>query len=58
MPHITLNTNEPGIRGLFRFRPETALPLNGLVEALLCGPGTLTRGERELIATHVSAWIA
>ena len=50
MPHIRLNTNEPGIRGLFRFRLEMALPLNGLVEALLCGPGTLTRGERELIA--------
>lgn len=54
MPHITLNTGEPGIRGLFRFRPETALPLNGLVEALLCAPGTLTRGERELIAAYVS----
>ncbi|WP_433040527.1 carboxymuconolactone decarboxylase family protein [Dactylosporangium sp. CS-033363] len=54
MPHIALNSNEPGIRGLFRYRPETALPLNGLVEALLCGPGTLTRGERELIAAFVS----
>lgn len=54
MPHITLNTDEPGIRGLFRFRPETALPLNGLVEALLRGPSTLTCGERELIAAYVS----
>ncbi|WP_326559794.1 carboxymuconolactone decarboxylase family protein [Micromonospora sp. NBC_01796] len=53
MPHLTLH--EPGIRGLFRFRPETALPLNGLVEVLLCGPGTLSRGERELIAAYVSA---
>ncbi|WP_254550198.1 hypothetical protein [Catellatospora tritici] len=42
MPHVTLPTDQPGIRGLFRFRPETAVPLNGLVEALLRGPSTLT----------------
>jgi uncharacterized peroxidase-related enzyme len=54
MAHITLNSDEPGIRGLFRFRPETARPLNELVEVLLCQPGTLTRGERELIASYVS----
>ncbi|WP_344056648.1 peroxidase-related enzyme [Microbispora corallina] len=53
-PHITLSSAEPGIRGLFRFRPETALPLNQLVDVLLCGESTLTRGERELIATYVS----
>jgi uncharacterized peroxidase-related enzyme len=55
MPHIALNPDEYGIRSLFRFRPETALPLNGLVEVLLCGPSTLTRGERELIAAYVSS---
>ncbi|MFF5208151.1 carboxymuconolactone decarboxylase family protein [Streptosporangium sp. NPDC000396] len=54
-PHITLDTDEPGIRGLFRYRPETALPLNELSEVLLCGESTLTRGERELIAAYVSA---
>jgi uncharacterized peroxidase-related enzyme len=54
MPHIPLNTDEPGIRGLFRFRPETARPLNELAEVLLCGPNSLTRGERELIASYVS----
>ena len=54
-PHITLNSDEPGIRGLFRFRPEAALPLNALSEVLLCGESTLTRGERELIAAYVSA---
>ncbi|WP_212828913.1 carboxymuconolactone decarboxylase family protein [Catellatospora sp. TT07R-123] len=54
MPHVTLPTDQPGIRGLFRFRPETAGPLNALVEVLLCGPSTLTRGERELIAAYVS----
>ncbi len=54
MPHITLNSDEPGIRGLLRFRPETARPLSELTEVLLRGPGTLTRGERELIAAYVS----
>ncbi len=36
------------------FRPETAKPLNELVEVLLRGPHTLSAGERELIATYVS----
>jgi uncharacterized peroxidase-related enzyme len=55
MPYITLNSDEPGIRGLLRFRPETGRPLSELAEVLLRGPGTLSRGERELIAAHVSA---
>ncbi|MBO0814544.1 MAG: peroxidase-related enzyme [Actinobacteria bacterium] len=55
MPHIALNSAEPGIRGLLRYRPETAGPLSELAEVLLRGPGTLTRGERELIAAYVSA---
>ncbi|MET8144905.1 peroxidase-related enzyme [Sphaerisporangium sp. NPDC005288] len=55
MPHITLTTDEPGIRGLFRFRPETAGPLNALVEVLLRAESTLTPGERELIAAYVSS---
>ncbi|MGE5137118.1 MAG: carboxymuconolactone decarboxylase family protein [Gemmatimonadota bacterium] len=55
MPHITLNSGEPGIRGLLRFRPETGRPLSELAEVLLRGPGTLPRGERELIAAYVSA---
>ena len=54
MPHITLNSAEPGIRGLLRFRPETGRPLSELAEVLLRGPSTLTRGERELIAAYVS----
>jgi uncharacterized peroxidase-related enzyme len=37
------------------YRPETAKPLNEIVEVLLCGPSTLTPGERELIATYVSS---
>lgn len=54
MPHIALRDDLPGIRGAMAFRPETAKPLNELVEVLLRGPGTLTPGERELIATYVS----
>ena len=37
------------------FRPETAKPLNELVDVLLRGPHTLSPGERELIATYVSS---
>ena len=55
MAHITLPEGFPGIRGPMMFRPETAKPLNELVDVLLCGPHTLSRGERELIATYVSA---
>jgi uncharacterized peroxidase-related enzyme len=55
MPHIALNSAEPGIRGLLRYRPETARPLSELTEVLLRGPSTLARGERELIAAYVSA---
>ncbi|HUN83208.1 MAG TPA: peroxidase-related enzyme [Terracidiphilus sp.] len=55
MPHIALPADLPGIRGAMAFRPETARPLNALVEVLLQGPSTLTRGERELIATFVSS---
>ena len=55
MAHINLPPDLPGIRGAMAFRPETARPLNALVEVLLTGPNTLTRGERELIATYVSS---
>lgn len=54
-PHITLISDEPGIRGLFRYRPEAALPLVQLSEVLLCGESTLSRGDRELIAAYVSS---
>jgi uncharacterized peroxidase-related enzyme len=37
------------------FSPETARPLNALAEALLRRPGTLTPGERELIAAYTSS---
>ena len=54
MPHIQLPEGLPGIRGAMAFRPETAKPLNDLVQVLLRGPHSLTPGERELIATYVS----
>lgn len=37
------------------FRPETAEPLNHLAEVLLRSDNSLTRGERELIGSFVSA---
>jgi uncharacterized peroxidase-related enzyme len=55
MAHIQLPEGLPGIRGAMAFRPETAKPLNELVEVLLRGPNSLTAGERELIATYVSS---
>ena len=54
MAHIELNNELPGIRGLMAYRPETEAPLNALAEVLLRGDNTLSRGERELIATYVS----
>ncbi len=54
MAHIALADGVPGIRGPMMFRPETAKPMNELAEVLLSGPHTLSRGERELIATYVS----
>ena len=38
MPHISLNSAEPGIRGLLQYRPETGRPLSELAEVLLRGP--------------------
>ena len=54
MPHIALPEGLPGIVGLLNYRPTTAKPLNDLAEVLLRGDNTLSRGERELIAAHVS----
>jgi len=55
VPHIKLSEDQPGIRGLFAYRPETAKPLCELAEVLLHAPGTLSPAERELIATYVSS---
>ncbi len=55
MPHIALPEGLPGITSGFAFRPETAKPMRELAHVLLHGPGTLSPGERELIATYVSS---
>lgn len=54
MAHITLPEGIPGIVGPMMAYPETAIHLNGLAEALLRGPSSLTPAERELIAAFVS----
>jgi uncharacterized peroxidase-related enzyme len=54
MPHIALPDGLPGITSAFAFRPETAAPMRELAEVLLRGPGTLSSGEREMIAAFVS----
>lgn len=55
MPHIALGNDASGIISLFAYRPETARPLSELAEVLLRGPSSLSRGERELIASYVSS---
>jgi uncharacterized peroxidase-related enzyme len=55
MPHISLPEGLPGITAGFAFRPETAKPMRELAHILLHEPGSLTPGERELIATYVSS---
>lgn len=56
MPHIKFEEGLAGIRGPMAFSPETAKPLNALAEVLLRDDNnTLSRGERELIATYVSS---
>jgi uncharacterized peroxidase-related enzyme len=54
MPHIALPEGMPGIASALAFRPETAGPLMDLAEVLLRGDNSLSRGERELIASYVS----
>ena len=57
MAHIQLNNeNLPGIIGLLHYSPQTAKPLNDLAEVLLVDDSTLTRAEREMIASSVSYW--
>jgi uncharacterized peroxidase-related enzyme len=55
MSHIDLPAGFPGISAGFQFRPETAKPMRELAHVLLHLPNSLTPGERELIASHVSS---
>ena len=54
MAYIDVPDNLPGIRGLLALRPEIMRPLSGLMEVLMRGENSLSRGERELIAAYVS----
>ena len=54
MPHIPLEAHLPGITGLLEYRQDTAAPIRELTQILLRGESTLTRAERELIASSVS----
>ena len=56
MAYIALPEEDklPGIRGLMAYRRETALPMNALAEVLLRDDNSLSRGEREMIATYTS----
>lgn len=55
MPYIQTPDDIPGIRGLMNVRPDVAIHLNALAQALLADESTLSKGERELIATYVSS---
>ena len=55
MPHIMLPEGLPGIRGPLSLRPDVAKPLSEFMEVLMRKENSLSRGERELIATYVSA---
>ena len=55
MPHIPLQEDLPGIRGLVAFRPDTGRALYELAEALLRSESTLPSADRELIAAYVSS---
>jgi len=57
MAYIKLSDESlPGIVGLLHYSPQTAKPLNDLTEVLLVSDSSLTRAERELIASSVSYW--
>src|SRR6478752_7574017 len=56
MAHIELSNELPGIVGLLHYSPQTAKPLNDLAEVLLVSDSSLTRAEREMIASSVSHW--
>src|SRR5579872_763239 len=56
MAWIDLQNDLPGIRGPMIYRPDTGAILNDLAEALLHNENnSLSRGDREMIATYVSS---
>jgi uncharacterized peroxidase-related enzyme len=55
MTYIKTDIPQPGIVELLFYKGPTGKALSKLAHTLLHGPSTLTPGERELIASHVSA---
>jgi uncharacterized peroxidase-related enzyme len=55
MPHVPLSPDLPGITGALAFKPALGRKFSEFAEELMRGPSSLTPGERELIATAVSA---
>ncbi|MBK9108851.1 MAG: peroxidase-related enzyme [Saprospiraceae bacterium] len=55
MAYIELEKHLPGITGLLEYRQDTAQAIRDLTEILMCGPSSLTKAEREIIATFVSS---
>jgi len=55
LSHITLPDGLPGIIGPLTAYPASRKPLNDLANVVLAGPSSLTRAERELIASFVSS---
>lgn len=53
MPYIKTD-GTIGIRGLMNFRPDTGAALNQFAQALLVDDASLSRSEREMIASFVS----
>lgn len=54
MTYINTGLPFPGILELLFYKKATGSALSNLAQTLLHGPSTLTSGERELIAAHVS----
>ena len=54
MPHIHLPNEFPGIRSLFVFRPETAAPLNALVQTLLHNPQPHIKRRRARVDSNLA----
>ena len=54
MAFINTNIQQPGIIELLFYKANTGKALSNLAHTLLHGPSTLSKGERELIASYVS----
>ncbi len=55
MPYIDTKNDIAGIRGLMQFRPDVAIALNQLAQVLLADEASLSKLDRELIASFVSS---